>query len=159
MFFDEDALRQVFEQQEFKVVELVVGVCFNTIVRKVGIDLGTPLEGVAVLIAKSVEYIDFILASVLNLIVENFAIALQVFSAACNTLEKLVTVRKALELINSSRVFSDDSMDKIMLNVNFALEKLNTGAEQILESSDDSIACEAFFDRFKVISRGISVSF
>jgi hypothetical protein len=60
MFFDEDALRQVFEQQEFKVVELVVGVCFNTIVRKVGIDLGTPLEGVAVLIAKSVEYIDFI---------------------------------------------------------------------------------------------------
>jgi hypothetical protein len=159
MFFDEDALRQVFEQQEFKVVELVVGVCFNTIVRKVGIDLGTPLEGVAVLIAKSVEYIDFILASVLNLIVENFAIALQVFSAACNTLEKLVTVRKALELINSSRVFSDDSMDKIMLNVNFALEKLDTGAEQILESSDDSIACEAFFDRFKVISRGISVSF
>jgi len=159
MFFDEDALRQVFEQQEFKVVELVVGVCFNTIVRKVGIDLGTPLEGVAVLIAKSVEYIDFILASVLNLIVENFAIALQVFSAACNTLEKLVTVRKALELINSSRVFSDDSMDKIMLNVNFALEKLDTGAEQILESSDDSIACEAFFDCFKVISRGISVSF
>jgi hypothetical protein len=159
MFFDEDALRQVFEQQEFKVVELVVGVCFNTIVRKVGIDLGTPLEGVAVLIAKSVEYIDFILASVLNLIVENFAIALQVFSAACNTLEKLVTVRKALELINSSRVFSDDSMDKIMLNVNFALEKLDTGAEQILESSDDSIACEAFFDSFKVISRGISVSF
>ena len=159
MFFDEDALRQVFEQQEFKVVELVVGVCFNTIVRKVGIDLGTPLEGVAVLIAKSVEYIDFILASVLNLIVENFAIALQVFSAACNTLEKLVTVRKALELINSSRVFSDDSMDKIMLNVNFALEKLDTGAEQILESSDDSIACKAFFDRFKVISRGISVSF
>jgi hypothetical protein len=149
----------VFEQQEFKVVELVVGVCSNTIVRKVGIDLGTPLEGVAVLIAKSVEYIDFILASVLNLIVENFAIALQVFSAACNTLEKLVTVRKALELINSSRVFSDDSMDKIMLNVNFALEKLDTGAEQILESSDDSIACEAFFDRFKVISRGISVSF
>ena len=159
MFFDNDALRQVFEQQEFKVVELVVSVCSNTIVRKVGIDLGTPLEGVAVLIAKSVEYIDFILASVLNLIVENFAIALQVFSAACNTLEKLVTVRKALELINSSRVFSDDSMDKIMLNVNFALKKLDTGAEQILESSDDSIACEAFFDRFKVISRGISVSF
>ena len=140
MFFDDDALRQVFEQQEFKVVELVVGVCSNTIVCKVGIDLGTSLEGVAVLIAKSVEYVDFVLTSVLNLIVENFAITLQVFSAACNTLEKLVTVRKALELINSSRVFSDDSMDKIMLNVNFALEKLHTGAEQILESSDDSIA-------------------
>ena len=140
MFFDNDALRQVFEQQEFKVVELVVGVCSNTIVCKVGIDLGTSLEGVAVLIAKSVEYVDFVLTSVLNLIVENFAITLQVFSAACNTLEKLVTVRKALELINSSRVFSDDSMDKIMLNVNFALEKLHTGAEQILESSDDSIA-------------------
>ena len=140
MFFDEDALRQVFEQQEFKVVELIVGICSNTIVRKVGIDLGTSLEGVAVLIAKSVEYVYFVLASVLNLIVENFAITLQVFSAACNTLEKLVTVRKALELINSSRVFSYDPMNKIMLNVNFALEKLNTGAKQILKLSDDSIA-------------------
>jgi hypothetical protein len=41
-----------------------------------------------------VECVDFILASVLDLVVENFAIALQVFSATGNTFEKLVIVRK-----------------------------------------------------------------
>jgi len=111
-----------------------------------------------VLIAKSVEYVNFVLTSILNLIVKNFAIALQVFSVTCNTLEKLVTVSKALEFINSSRVLSYNSMDKIMLNINFTLKNFDTGAKQILKSSDDSIVLKAFFDCFKVVSRCISVS-
>lgn len=104
------------------------------------------------------ECVDFILASVLDLVVENFAIALQVFSATGNTFEKLVTVRKWLELIDSSGILSDNSMDVIMLDIDFALKKLNAGTNQILQTTHNCFACEAPADCFKVISRCVGIS-
>lgn len=50
MLLDDNTLRQVLKEQELKIVKLVVNVCSNSIISKVGVNLGTSLISVAVFI-------------------------------------------------------------------------------------------------------------
>jgi hypothetical protein len=69
MLFDEDALGEVLEQLAAEVVEVVLCIGPQVILRKVFIDVGPLFERVAMLVAQVVECVDFVLSDFFDLLV------------------------------------------------------------------------------------------
>jgi hypothetical protein len=158
VLFDEDALRQVLQQEQLKVVKLVIDVLADTLVSEVSVDLGSALKGVAVLVHKSVESVNLVLASSFNLLEKNFAITLKIISATSDTLQQLLAVGKSLKLVNGRSILTDDSVNVVVLDVDFALQQLNASADEVLKTANNSIAAKGGFYELKVVSGSLRIS-
>ena len=158
VLFDEDALRQVLQQEQLKVVKLVIDVLADTLVSEVSVDLGSALKGVAVLVHKSVESVNLVLASSFNLLEKNFAITLKIISATSDTLQQLMAVGKSLKLVNGRSILTDDSVNVVVLDVDFALQQLNASADEVLKTANNRIAANGGLYELKVVSSSLRIS-
>lgn len=158
VLFDEDALRQVLQQEQLKVVKLVIDVLADTLVSEVSVDLGSALKGVAVLVHKSVENVNLVLASSFNLLEKNFAITLKIISATSDTLQQLMAVGESLKLVNGRSILTDDSVNVVVLDVDFALQQLNASADEVLKTANNSIAANGGLYELKVVSSSLRIS-
>jgi len=158
VLFDEDALRQVLQQEQLKVVKLVIDVLADALVSEVSVDLGSALKGVAVLVHKSVESVNLILASSFNLLEKNFAITLKIINATSDTLQQLMAVGKSLKLVNGRSILTDDSVNVVVLDVDFALQQLNASADEVLKTANNRIAANGGLYELKVVSSSLRIS-
>lgn len=114
--------------QEFcaKVVKLVVVIAFNTILCKFCKNLSSSLKSFNVLVGKLLEDIDFIFSGSQYLLIQNFTISLDAFTASCQIFKLLKTVLEVIEFINSSWILSNNLINVFFLYINLALQKLNS---------------------------------
>lgn len=104
------------------------------------------------------ESVDFILASTLYLLKKNFTITLKIISATSNIFQQLMTVNVSLKLIKCCSIFTDDSVYVVLLDVNFALQKLDASADEVLKTANNSIGANSGLNELKVVSSSLCIS-
>jgi hypothetical protein len=105
-----------------------------------------------------VESVNLVLASSFNLLEKNFAITLKIISATSDTLQQLMAVGESLKLVNGRSILTDDSVNVVVLDVDFALQQLNASADEVLKTANNSIAANGGLYELEVVSSSLRIS-
>lgn len=69
-----------------------------------------------------------------------------------------MAVGERLKLVNCCCILTDDSVNVIMLHVNLALQKLNTGANEVLKTFNYGIVAKGGLHELEVVSGCLRIS-
>lgn len=159
VFLDEDALSEVLQKVQSEFVELVVDLlakAFSCIVR---VELGAPLKSVAVLVAETIESLDFVVAGAFNLIKKDFSISQKSFGAASDRCQIKVAVFEVLKFVNSVWLLADNPLDEVVLHINLRLQQLNARPDEVLKPLNNRIFGQVLSHLIEVISSCDAVTF
>lgn len=122
MLLHNDALGQVTQQFLLEVVVLVVDFFGKAFFCEVLVDLGPSFESVAVVVAQLVEVVNLFVFGFFNLFIQHFSVTLQAFGGAGKAVKVSEACLEVLEFVNSNCFVADDSVDVVILHINFGLE-------------------------------------
>ena len=122
MLLHNDALGQVTQQFFLEVVVFVVDVFGEFFCCEVLVDLGPSFESVAVIVTQLVEVFDLFVFGFFNLLIQHFAVVLQVAGRVVKDFEVFEAVFEVLEFVKSNWFIANDSGDVVFLYIRFGLE-------------------------------------